>query len=332
MEGDALALYRGGGIDVRPIVMTPFYRHGQDTPWGGEELRAVFGKDIPDSRTGESLEASAIPGLESADEQGVPLSALIAKYGDLLLGTQVRGDFPLLLKMIDARDKLSVQVHPDDAYAARHEGKMGKTEAWVILRAAPGAQIVYGVRAGVTRAQLRVASLRGEGVEALLRFVPARAGDVFHIPAGMVHAIGAGILLYEVQQSSDVTYRFYDWNRTDAQGSRRALHIDKAVDVTDVSLQADVARPTPVPAEGCACERLLDGRYFSLRRLTACQNAPLALDSSAFALLTALADGAVDCPDGARVALRKGQTALLPAACGCLSLRGEQFLLAAPGV
>ena len=117
-------------MPLNPIRMNPAYRYGAMTPWGGDRLQLIFGKDIPDERTGEGLEVSAIPGLESRDEQGNTLPELIEKYGEALVGTHVKGPFPLLLKLLDAKDTLSVQVHPDDAYAARVENKLGKTEAW----------------------------------------------------------------------------------------------------------------------------------------------------------------------------------------------------------
>ena len=163
------------------------------------------------------------------------------KYGQRLTGTAISGPFPLLLKLLDARDTLSVQVHPNDEYAARVEHKLGKTEAWHILYAAPGAELVYGVKAGITKEELTQASLSGAAVEGLLRRVQVKAGETYYIPAGMVHAIGAGIVLYEIQQSSDVTYRFYDWERTDKNGNKRELHIQKAIDVTDLNAQLPAA-------------------------------------------------------------------------------------------
>ena len=226
-------------MPLAPILMTPAYRYGAATPWGGEGLRMLFAKEIPDSRTGEGLEVSAIPGLESRDPQGNTLPSLIEKYGEKLTGPGFEKPFPLLLKLLDAKDTLSVQVHPNDEYAARVENKLGKTEAWHILFAAPGAELVYGVKAGTDKESLLEASLAGAQVEGLLRRVKVRAGETYYIPAGMVHAIGAGIVLYEIQQSSDVTYRFYDWERRDKNGNKRELHIQKAVDVTDVTAQLD---------------------------------------------------------------------------------------------
>lgn len=228
--------------------LNPFYRHGGDTPWGGDALRRLYGKEIPDGRTGEALEASTLAGMESVTDDGRPLSEIAG------------GPLPLLLKLLDARETLSVQVHPDDAYANAHEqGKLGKTEAWLILHAEPGARLVYGLKPGTD-----VRALGGKEIEAHLNWVDARPGDVFFIPAGMVHAIGAGIVLYEIQQSSDVTYRFWDWDRRDSGGNPRALHWDKACDVTRTDLPLARATQTVTRREGGQAIRYLDTPHFSL--------------------------------------------------------------------
>ena len=152
-----------------PMRMHPAYRHGDMTPWGGEQLKTVFGKDIPDERTGEALEMSVIPGLESTDDDGVTLTALIERYGSRLTGLPEGTEFPLLLKLLAAKGTLSVQVHPDDEYAKAHENKLGKTEAWVILHAEEGASLLYGIREGVTIDDLRRALTGGEDVEPLIQ-------------------------------------------------------------------------------------------------------------------------------------------------------------------
>lgn len=318
-------------MSLAPILLYPAFRCGAATPWGGDQLKTRYGKPAPDARTGESLELSVIPGLNAIDAQGTPLSALIARHGMQLTGTRITGDFPLLLKLLDARQALSVQVHPDYAYAQAHENKLGKTEAWVILAAEPGAQLVYGLRPGVTRAMLREAFEKEAPLEGLLRFVPVHAGDVFYIPAGMVHAIGGGILLYEIQQSSDVTYRFYDWNRTDAQGNKRPLHIRQALDVVRPELQLEAAQPQLLPDAHCRRELLLDTPYFRVERLNACHAFPFAAHPEAFSVLTALTDGTLSCPEGdLHCMLPAGQTVLIPADCLPFTLSGGQFLISAP--
>jgi len=312
-------------MPLAPILMTPAYRYGAMTPWGGEGLRTLFGKNIPDERTGESLEVSAIPSLESQDPDGNPLPALIEKYGERLVGTSVSHPFPLLLKLLDAKDTLSVQVHPDDVYAAKVENKLGKTEAWHILAAEEGAELVYGVEAGVTKEALMEASQEGAAVEKLLRKVKVKAGDTYYIPAGMVHAIGAGIVLYEIQQSSDVTYRFYDWERKDKNGNKRELHIQKAVDVTDVTAQLEAAKEIQlVPGH----YQLLKEKYFTLERFEGF-NGKLAADPRRFALLTAVKDAHITWPDGSLM-LPAGCTALLPADGFDLHLEATAALLSYP--
>lgn len=305
------------GRTLLPVRMNPAFRAGSLTPWGGDRLRSKYGKQIPVVPTGESLEVSCIPGLESRDDLGRTLPELIREYGERFAGRFAGQPFPLLLKLIDASDTLSVQVHPDDAYAAEHEsGKLGKTEAWLILDAPEDGELVYGILPGTDRDTLRAACEQGGEVKKLLRRVRVKPGDVCYIPAGCVHAIGAGIMLYEIQQSSDITYRFYDWDRTDKHGKRRELHIDKALDVTDLSFALE-----PKIAGGRAAERVLDEKYFTLDLLRA-DGIPALPAIDAFGLLTAL-DGEPELSwDGGGVKLRAGESYFLPHASPEMYLRG----------
>jgi len=312
-------------MKLAPIRMRPSFRHGVETPWGGDRLKTVFQKAIPDARTGESLECSVISGHNSTDENGTPLSELIERWGERLTGTGFDKPFPLLLKLIDAEDRLSVQVHPDDAYAARVENKQGKTEAWVILDCAEGAQLVYGFQEGVTREQLKQACEGGKALEALLRFVPVHRGDVFYIPSGTVHAIGAGIVLYEIQQSSDVTYRFYDWDRRDANGKGRELHQAKALDVVDLHMQGQAVRGSAMGDH----IRLLDETYFTLDRYLA--PAVIQPDKRMFRILTAIEPARLSFSEG-EMDLKAGETVLLPADGYAVSIDGKDVLVAAPKV
>nr|MBR4280787.1 GNAT family N-acetyltransferase [Clostridia bacterium] len=301
-----------------PLTMHPAFRGGKLTPWGGEKLRTVYGKPIAEVPTGESLEISCIPGLESADDAGVKLPELIAKYGARFAGRYAGETFPLLLKFIDAAESLSVQVHPDDAYAGAHEnGKLGKTEAWLILDAPEGSQLVYGIKAGTAMAELRTACEAGAAVEKLLRKVDVKPGDVCFIPAGCVHAIGAGIMLYEIQQSSDVTYRFYDWDRVDKNGNRRELHIDKALDVTDLDFTLD-----PIPAPDTPVARVLDETYFTLDLINVSgEQAVPAVNH--FGMLTVLEGELIlTWQDGQRKLIR-GESLYVPTAAPALTLTGS---------
>ena len=301
-----------------PLTMHPAFRGGKLTPWGGEKLRTVYGKPIAEVPTGESLEVSCIPGLESVDDTGVKLPDLIARYGARFAGKYAGETFPLLLKFIDAAESLSVQVHPDDTYAnANENGKLGKTEAWLILDAPAGSQLVYGIKAGTGLAELRTACEAGAAVEPLLRKVDVKPGDVCFIPAGCVHAIGAGIMLYEIQQSSDVTYRFYDWDRVDKNGNRRELHIDKALDVTDLEFPLD---PIPAPDEPVA--RVLDETYFTLdlMKVDGEQTVPAI---NHFGLLTVLEGELALCWQSGSRKLVRGESLYVPAASPALNLKGN---------
>ena len=300
-----------------PIRMLPAYRHGEMTPWGGTQIRDVYHREIPDDRTGEALEVSAIPGLESRTAQGETLTQLIRLNGARLTGDGAE-PFPLLLKLLAAKQSLSVQVHPDDAYALANEGKLGKTEAWVILQAEPDACILYGLKDGVTLEQLREALEGGEDVEPLIGRVNVKPGDVYYMPAGMVHAIGGGILLYEIQQSSDVTYRLWDFNRTNDKGEKRPLHIRQSLDVINPALKGIQSH---MPEDGAnELVNLLDVPAFRLD--CACVSGECEINpAKTFRILTALSSLLLSW-QGDAVQLHKGDTVLLSAACPDVTLMG----------
>ena len=321
---------------MQPFKTIPYYRHGSETPWGGVGLREIFGKQIPDDTTGESLEVSAFPRLCCKNAEGVGLDTLLHDFGQPLRGTEIGEDFPLLLKLIHARERLSVQVHPTDEYARLHEGgKLGKTEAWVILDAQPGARIVYGLTPGCSCAHIIEAAARGESIEEYLRWVTVEPGDTIYIPSGTVHAIGEGILLYEIQESSNVTYRLWDWDRRDEQGNLRELHLRKAMDVSDSALQLQPIRMDQgLRRRTTGGERvsLINNRIVSLERLEV-RGASMPLEEmpERFRLLTALCEGWMSFPGGA-LQFSKGDSIFIPAAAGRVKLECEgALLLAAPG-
>ena len=303
-----------------PVRMVPAFRSGKATPWGGGRLKEIYGKDIPETPTGESLEVSCIPGLESRDPMGRTLPELIERYRDKMAGRYADRKFPLLLKLIDARLPLSVQVHPNDAYARLHEdGKLGKNEAWLILDTpAGGGELVYGIQAGTGMEELRAACLQGKAVEPLLRRVRVKPGDICYIPAGCVHAIGAGILLYEIQESSDLTYRFYDWDRVDENGNRRELHLKKGLDVTNLKL---CPRPLHVEAAD-GVRRMLDEENFTLDVIRTHSRAVLPPVKN-FGMITLL-DGELNMTwTGGSAKMKKGETFFLPGSVPEITVRGE---------
>lgn len=215
-----------------PMFLKPVF---QEKIWGGIRLRSVFGFDIPNDKIGEDWAISAHPHgvsvVENGEYQGQKLDELWQNHKELF-GNPTEPVFPLLIKILDAEDELSVQVHPDDAYGMKHEGELGKTECWYIIDAEPGAEIIYGHHAK-TREELAEMIQEGRWDD-LLKKVPVKKGDFFYVPSGTIHAIGKGIMILETQQSSDTTYRVYDYDRKDANGNTRELHIQQSIDVTTV--------------------------------------------------------------------------------------------------
>ncbi len=205
--------------------------------WGGRKLETLLHKDLPtDEPYGESWEMHDTATVANGALAGRALGDLLPEFGAELIGTlsDPAEGMPLLVKILDASDWLSVQVHPNDAQAGDLEGQpRGKTEAWYVIAAEPGAQLVIGVQTDATREQVAEA-IRANTLEDLLVYATVTAGDVLFIPAGTIHALGPGILVYEIQQSSDTTYRLYDWGRVGLDGKPRDLHIDKSLTVSEI--------------------------------------------------------------------------------------------------
>jgi mannose-6-phosphate isomerase len=215
-----------------------------------------------------------------------------------------------------------VQVHPDDEYAAAHEhGKMGKSEAWLVLDAPQGSELVYGLKPGTGLQELRSACEKGKAaVEPLLRKVRISTGDVCYIPAGCLHAIGEGILLYEIQESSDITYRFYDWDRKDAEGKGRELHLEQALAVVDLN-----CAPLPVRVtDAYGTRRLVNEDRFTLDVIR-CGGVEFLPEDGEFGFLTALQGELTLRWDSGEMELRKGETCFLPKNAPRLHLRGEGY-------
>jgi len=234
--------------------------------WGGVKLRGLFGRSNGDKRISESWEASVHPDGESVVEYST-LSEYVKSNPECVGGD---GEFPVLIKYIDAAQSLSVQVHPDDAYARKNEGDNGKTEMWYIISADEGAGIYCGFKRDTSKEEFLLAVKDGT-VEELLNFIPVNSGDCFLIEAGTVHAIGAGCVICEVQQNSNVTYRVYDYNRMDADGKPRQLHVDKAADVINFKKFNDrTCSGARVEIEGGYVQTLTECKYFKCRKLELC--------------------------------------------------------------
>ena len=235
--------------------------------WGGNKLKTQFNKGFDGDVLAETWELSCHPDgpstIDNGEEKGITLNEYVEKNGRKVLGTNCDKfeDFPILIKLIDAKDNLSIQVHPDNTYALKNEGQYGKTEMWYIVDCKPGAILYYGFSKEVSKEEFEE-RIKNNTLLEVLNAVPVQKGDVFFIEAGTIHAIGKDIVIAEIQQNSNVTYRVYDYDRVDKDGNHRELHIDKAVQVTnrEVTLKSKSAEPHVAQCEYFTVDKLaLDG-------------------------------------------------------------------------
>jgi mannose-6-phosphate isomerase len=326
-----------GPLPLQPLRFEPILK---ELIWGGRRLGTLLAKPLgAGARYAESWELADhrddVSRVAEGPLRGTTLRDLVRRHAPALLGPGVgpRDQFPLLVKFLDAHQVLSVQVHPDDERGRRLAGDNGKTEAWVILHAEPGSLIYAGLRPGVSCADL-AGAIRSGAVEPLLHRFEPRPGDCILIPAGTIHAIGGGIVLAEIQQMSDATFRVYDWGRVGADGRPRQLHPDQALEATDFDagpVDPVARRPEPIP--GGTRERLVRCPYFALERL-ALEGADAASGSARamvavgdperqrFTILIGL-EGQAEVrhgPGGTPTPLGFGHTLLLPAALGACAI------------
>jgi len=311
--------------------------------WGGQRLVRDGWKQLPsqNAKIGETWETEVSTLAQNEPYTGKTLGMLVEELGEALLGIQsiaIYGyRFPLLVKFIDASAKLSVQVHPDDNYAAQYEGgKLGKTEFWYILAAEPGSTIVHGFKAPTSSNQVRRAIEQVE-LEELLHEEMVAAGDVIFVPAGTVHAIGSGVILYEVQEYSDITYRMYDYGRLTAAGTPRELHVERSLDVShyDVSPQVKV-KPIQLSGEQGHIDRCLVAcRYFLAREIVLRQGRDshgyMKGETEGSCIILSSLDAEVHVRYGDSLdyseKLARGQTMVLPAALGKYCIEGSGRLI-----
>lgn len=304
-----------------PLLFKPVYR---DYLWGGDRIAQRFGRKDAPACCAESWEISAHPEgmsvVENGPLAGTDLAALCKEHGTRVMGSACESDrFPLLIKLIDARARLSVQVHPNEDAARRYGGE-AKTEMWHVLEAAPEAVLFAGLQPGVGPRIFHDAVV-DKGVAALLRPVPSVAGKSLYTPGGMVHAIGEGNLLLEVQQSSNTTYRLYDWDRVGADGRARELHVQKAMEVIDWKAPAmGLLSPVPLPGPVSANRhtRLLRSDYFELCSVRLAEPERVSMDGTSFHALF-VAEGSVRVGEEGSpeaVELPCGRSCLVPACNG----------------
>lgn len=318
-------------MSAEPFLLKPA---GKDYLWGGERLKSEFGKELDLSPLAETWECSTHPDgpscVAGGDFDGMTLTEVLSRHPEYL-GTRHAGEtvLPILIKFIDAKRDLSVQVHPDDAYAAQHEhGQRGKTEMWYVLDAEKDARLVYGLRWDTEAETLRRGIENGT-VGKYLQTMPVKADDVFYMEAGTIHALGAGCLVAEIQENSNLTYRLYDYDRVDKNGQKRPLHIEKALAAANLHSSAAPRQPMRVLRyrQGAAQELLCRCQYFEVHRLLVNGSAAYGADALAFRVLLCIGGAGMILWDGGSIPVRKGDCVFYPAASEDTHLQGKlQFL------
>ena len=300
-----------------PLLLTAPVK---DYLWGGTRLKEEFGFETDADKCAEAWVLSCHKDgeclVKNGKYAGMPLSEVLSTWGSKGVGEKAAkfSSFPLLIKLIDAKDRLSVQVHPNDEYAFVHEGESGKTEMWYIVDCDEGAELIYGFKRRVSRDEFEL-RIKTNTLTDVCNFVPVKKGDVFFIEAGTLHAIGKGILIAEVQQTSNATYRIYDYGRLGADGKPRPLHIEKALAVTDTS---------PTARTYGAIGESQKYSFGTIRELASCDlfrtellsldgHAGIVTDQDSFEALLILSGSAQIAYGGGNMSVKKGDCVLVPA-------------------
>lgn len=311
-----------------PLKFSPIFK---DYLWGGNKLQTVLKKDIPGETAAESWEVSAVPGNVSVVSDGLlkgrSLQQLIDSYGADLMGKRVferfGREFPILIKFIDAAKDLSVQLHPNDELARERHQSFGKTEMWHVMQADPGAQLIVGFKETLSKETYLDHLKRGKLLE-ILHTEKVQEGDTFFIPTGKVHAIGAGILLAEIQQTSNITYRIYDYNRKDKDGKERELHTELAVDAIDYEHKNDF-RVSYDRTQNNTIVPLVECSYFITNRLKLQEGETSTAHSEDSFSIYLCVDGTGILRTGEyAVTMQKGESVLVPASLPGVTLTGDQ--------
>lgn len=301
-----------------PIKFTPIYK---ERIWGGNNLKRIFGRELPSNCIGESWElcshSNGTSIVVNGSLAGKTLQELMVEYKEGIMGNKYANtnNFPLLIKIIDANENLSIQVHPEDEYAYRVEGEAGKTEAWYVANAKADAKIVYGLKENVTKENF-IKAVETNTVGDIVKMVPVKAGDMVFVPAGIIHALLDGVMVYEVQQNSDTTYRVYDYNRVGDDGKSRELHTEKAIEVINFKEQP-------------SCDfngGSINCQYFSMEKLRI-QGVKIEKTEDQFIIYCVTAGTGEIVYEGLVETLHAGDTVLIPACLGDFVIRGNVEVL-----
>ena len=317
---------------MKAIKLNPAFK---DYLWGGTKLRDEYGKKCDLDKVAESWELSCHKDgcsvVADGEYAGLTLPQYIEKAGKAVLGTDCEKFeyFPILIKLIDAKQNLSVQVHPDNDYAMRVEGEYGKTEMWYVVDCEPGAGLLYGFKHEISKEEFRRRIEDNTLLEVTNR-VEVHPGDVFFIEAGTLHAIGEGILIAEIQQNSNTTYRVYDYGRVGADGKPRQLHIEKAIDVTRLApATRPCGRPQAKPEafDGGSVLPLASCDYFTVKEMEVTSRAALMADEKSFHSLLLLDGSLTLSMGGEKLEMKKGDSVFVPAGSGNYTLTGKGRLI-----
>lgn len=301
-----------------PIKFNPILK---ERLWGGTKLKTLFNKPIETDITGESWEVSAVKGdisvVANGEFSGKTLQELIDLYPNELLGKHVYqkfgADFPILIKFIDAREDLSIQVHPNDELAKKRHNSFGKTEMWYVMQADEGAELIVGFNKSVTKEEYQQHLDNGTLTD-IMNYEKVNEGDTFFINTGKVHAIGGGIIIAEIQQTSDITYRVYDFNRRDKNGNLRELHTEQALDAIDYQKKDDFK--VSYPKSENTTNAMVNCPYFITNYLKLTQNFEKEIGSEDSFHIYMCVKGSGTLSDGKiELSVKQGETILFPASC-----------------
>lgn len=310
---------------MEPIFFEPIYKN---VIWGGNNISKIFKRDIEGENVGESWELSAHKnGLSIIKNEEYSRKSLYDLFNDKEKKTKIFGThsicldrFPILIKFIDANKSLSIQVHPGDEYAKKHENDSGKNEVWYIMEAKPDAKIVYGFKDSVNQDNLQKAV---NNIEENVNYIDVHKGDFINIPSGTIHAIMEGIVLCEVQQSSDVTYRVYDWNRVDKNGKPRELHKDKALDVINLKNSKEIVNYEDIEQN----TNMYNSDIFNIDMIEVKgENTTTSSKETFYAYIVLEGEGSVNARDFIKT-IEKGETFLVPAELGEYKIEGNLKLM-----
>ncbi len=330
LKNEYLSLNDIEKVDPHAFLLSPA---SKDYLWGGEKLKGFYNKDIKISPLAETWECSTHPNgistVASGVYKGFGLDNVLEKHPEWL-GKSNQGEdgIPVLIKLIDANKDLSVQVHPDDEYAKKTEGELGKIEMWYVLEADPDATLIYGFINDVTKAEIRK-SIEDNTIMRHLNSVPISAGDVFFIEPGTIHAIGGGSVIAEIQESSNLTYRVYDYNRKDKDGIQRDLHIEKALDVMNLKATPSVRTQMRVLKykPGSANELLCRCNYFQVERVLVSEKVSVDVGIDSFKIILCIDGQGIISDDDITLKFKKGDCIFVPAMSGSVELFGKMELL-----